>query len=157
MIDLKKCLSDWEGFLVSGTHDELVDLVFSDESDQYAFIGARGFFDTGKKRDLIPDGYLLRGVFELGEILSGTSLFLVLYVFARQGFKECRFSTLKLKKPLVAKAREPRGAGIFARFRSIDLVTICKHIFRLLRTTRMEGLQIAPQGLEPSSACLRKT
>lgn len=109
MIDLKKCLSDWEGFLVSGTHDELVDLVFSDESDQYAFIGARGFFDTGKKRDLIPDGYLLRGVFELGEILSGTSLFLVLYVFARQGFKECRFSTLKLKKPLVAKAREPRG------------------------------------------------
>ena len=49
MIDLKKCLSDREGFLISGTHDELVDLVFSDESDEYAFIGARGFFDTGKK------------------------------------------------------------------------------------------------------------
>lgn len=157
MIDLKKCLSDREGFLVSGTHDELVDLVFSDESDEYAFIGARGFFDTGKKRDFIPDGYLLRGVFELGEIMSGTSLFLVLYVFARQGFKECRFSTLKLEKPLVAKSREPREAGIFARFQSIDSVTISKHIFRLLRTTRTEGPQIVPQGLGPSLACLRKT
>ena len=56
MIDLKKCLSDREGFLVSGTHDELVDLVFSDESDEYAFIGARGFFDTGKKQILLFDG-----------------------------------------------------------------------------------------------------
>lgn len=107
-IDLQKCLDNREGFLVTGTHDELAELVFSDESDEYAFVGARGFFDTGKKRSLIPDGYILRGAFELGDILSGTSLFLMLYVFARPGFGECRFSTLKLKKPLVAKARGSR-------------------------------------------------
>lgn len=109
-IDLQKCLDNREGFLVTGNHDELAELVFSDESDEYAFVGARGFFDTGKKRSLIPDGYILRGAFELGDILSGTSLFLMLYVFARPGFGECRFSTLKLKKPLVAKARGSRKA-----------------------------------------------
>lgn len=80
-IDLQKCLENREGFLVTGTHDQLAELVFSDESDEYAFVGARGFFDTGKKRSLIPDGYILRGAFELGDILSGTSLFLMLYVW----------------------------------------------------------------------------
>lgn len=157
MIDLKKCLSDWEGFLVSGTHDELVDLVF--------LTNLTNMPSSAPEVSSIPGKSAISFL-----MVIFCAAFLSLARFCREprSFWCSTYSHVKdsknvdsrrssLRSPWLPKRVNRAGAGIFARFRSIDLVTICKHIFRLLRTTRMEGLQIAPQGLEPSSACLRKT
>lgn len=157
MINLKKCLSDREGFLVSGTHDELVDLVFSDESDEYAFIGARGFFDTGKNAISFLMVISCVAPSSLAKFCREPRSFWCSTYSHVKDSKSVDSRRLSLRSPWLPKRVSRARVGVSARFQSTDSVTITKHIFRLLRTTRTEGPQIVSQGLEPSSARLRKT
>ena len=109
MLDILKCVDDRNDMMLTGSKDELVELLFSDEPEDCIFISALGFFDKPRNLKLLPEGYTPRCVFELGKIMSGTSLDLALFWFTKTRVADCKFSVLKVAKPLEGTRRSNPG------------------------------------------------
>ncbi len=109
-LDILKYVDDRNDLMLTGSHDELVELLFADEPDDCVFISAIGFFDKSRNRKLVPACYKPRCVFELGKIMNGTGVGLALFWLTKSDVRECRFSTLKIARPLEGDPKAKDGS-----------------------------------------------
>ena len=142
MLDILKCVDDRNDMMLTGSKDELVELLFSDEPEDCIFISAIGFFDKPRNLRLVPGGYTPRCVFELGKIMNRTNLDLALFWFTKAGVRDCRFSTLKVAKPLGGAQKSKSG----------DICAIQKERFSDDYLSYLKACEAFAAGERPSKA-----
>ena len=146
MISLSNCFKERNGLLMSGKHDELVELLFSDEESDYAFVTFAGYFDRVGADKLIPDGCTLRCCFELGPVLSGSRACLEFFWFTRARVKECKFAKMKIAKPLLPSSGH-RGA-----FGSIEEERFSEEYLKYLTACEQYAEGETPKGVSKIGA-----
>ena len=115
MLDIIRCIDERRQMPFDGVNDELVELSFYDKPDDCVFVALKGMFNVGRHRKLVPEGYVLCCVFELGPIMTDTQLSQALYWFTKRRVKECRFSLMNepVRRSLL-KNRRLRSTPIFS-------------------------------------------
>ena len=94
MIDIMDCIQERQNYIYSGKRDELVELKFAEGKRDCVFVAMEGFFDVANNVSLIPEGYVLRSVFELGNVSSNRGVRFALFWFTKTQVRECLFAVL---------------------------------------------------------------
>ena len=107
MLDIMRCIDERRQMPFDGVNDELVELLFYDKPDDCMFVAVKGMFNVGRHNKLIPEGYALCCVFELGAIMADTQLPQALYWFTKKQLNECKFSLMdeSLRRSLLKNKR----------------------------------------------------
>jgi hypothetical protein len=107
LLDIMRCIDERRQMPFDGVNDELVELLFDDSPNDCMFVAVKGMFNVGRHNKLIPEGYVLRCVFELGTIMADTQLPQALYWFTKTKLKECKFSLMdeSLRRSLLKNRR----------------------------------------------------
>lgn len=94
MIDIMDCIRERQNYIYSGKRDELLELKFAEGESDCVFVAMEGFFDVANNVSLIPEGYVLRCVFELGNVSSNRGVRFALFWFTKTQVRECLFAVL---------------------------------------------------------------
>jgi hypothetical protein len=94
MIDIMDCIRERQNYIYSGKRDELLELKFAEGKQDCVFVAMEGFFDVANNASLIPEGYVPRCVFELGNVSSNRGVRFALFWFTKARVTECLFAVL---------------------------------------------------------------